>query len=83
MADDTRLERIENKVDATKEHLANIDKTLIAQHISLKDHIRRTELLETTIKPIQSKLDMAAGAIKVLGLVATLLTILEAIRAFK
>ena len=83
MDDDKRLERIEDKIDVAKDHLASIDKTLVEQHISLKDHMRRTELLEEAITPIRSKLDMAAGAIKVLGLIAALLTILEAIRSFK
>ena len=83
MSDDKRLERIEDKIDDARVHLSSIDKTLAEQHISLKDHMRRTEILETQLEPIKTQLSMAAGAIKVLGIVASLLTLLEAIRMFK
>lgn len=33
--------------------LTSIDKTLTAQHATLKEHIRRTELLEKQIQPLQ------------------------------
>lgn len=76
MSDDTRLARIEDKVD-------KIDTTLAGIGVDVAYHIKRTDMLEAELKPLKTQLDMAAGAIKVLGLVATILTVLEAIRAFK
>jgi hypothetical protein len=44
-----QLTRIEKKIDAHGEHLFNIDKTLGAQAVILKEHIRRTEANERAI----------------------------------
>lgn len=69
---DARLERIEKKVDDTNEHLASIDRTLAAQHESLKDHIRRTSILEEEIKPLKEHMIMIKGVIKFMGLLTGL-----------
>lgn len=65
--DDRRLERIENKVDDLADHLSKIDVTLSAQHESLKHHIKRSDLLESEVKPLKRKIYMAEGALKVIG----------------
>lgn len=52
---DDRIVRIEDKVDRINDHLSSIDSTLSAQHVSLKDHIRRTEILETKIAPLEKQ----------------------------
>jgi len=77
MSDDKRLERIETKVDKISDHLGSIDVTLSAQHESLKDHIRRTEVLEATILPIKKHVDMVKGAMALITLLGVLLGILE------
>jgi len=41
-----RIERIEQKVDEVQKSISNIDVTLAEQHVSLKEHMRRTDLLE-------------------------------------
>jgi hypothetical protein len=50
--DDKKLDRIETKIDKLDSRLDSVDVTLAKQHESLKDHIRRTELLEQEIKPV-------------------------------
>lgn len=77
MSDDKRLERIEQKVDDTNDHLASIDATLSAQHVSLKEHIRRTALLEADMRPIKRHVDMMSGALKLLGVIALIVAIVE------
>lgn len=77
MSDDKRLERIEKKVDDSNDHLASIDATLSAQHVSLKEHMRRTALLEADIRPIKRHVDMMSGALKLLGAVALIVGIIE------
>lgn len=74
--DDNKLEKVLDKLDS---RLDNIDVTLAAQHVSLKDHIRRTELLEDAVKPLQSHMDMVKGAAKLIGLASLLASIIEVI----
>lgn len=67
MSDDKRLDRIETKVDKVLEHQAAHGETLAAQHISLKDHMRRTDILEKAVMPMVRKWDMVQGAGKLIG----------------
>lgn len=70
---DTRLDRIEVKVDKVLEHQQATREILAAQHVSLKDHIRRTELLEKAVVPMVKKWAMVQGIGKflaILGLIA-------------
>ncbi len=77
--DDKRLERMEVKLDDISDHLSSIDVTLGAQHVSLRDHIRRTALLEKEIIPIKRHVNMVDGALKLLGIMAVIATIIEAV----
>lgn len=52
-------DRIFAKIDKIEDHLNSIDKTLVQQHETLKDHTRRSlaneealEILKTEFKPI-------------------------------
>lgn len=65
--------------DKILDRLNSIDKTLAAQHVSLKDHIRRTEILEKQIEPLKSSLDMIKGVFKFIALVGVIATIIEVI----
>lgn len=80
MSDDKRLERIEKKLDDTNEHLSSIDVTLAEQHLSLKEHIKRTAILEKEFNPIRRKMDMLSGAIALITLLATVAAIIEFLR---
>lgn len=79
---DERLGRMENKLDRIAERLSSIDGTLQAQHVSLAEHIRRTELLEDQIKPVERHVVMVQGALKLIGLMAVLGGILGAVIEF-
>jgi len=57
-----------SKTDKIIDRLNSIDRTLAAQHVSLKDHMRRTEILEKAISPH-----------RVLLIIASIAGILEAI----
>jgi hypothetical protein len=74
---DDRIIRIENKIDSVKETLSDINVTLAAQHESLKDHIRRTELLESTVEPLKKHVAAVSGALRLLGLVVGAFAIME------
>jgi hypothetical protein len=71
MADtDDRVIRIEEKLDRVVDHLGSIDTTLAAQHVSLKEHIRRSDLLEAQLEPIKVHVNMVSGVLKFIGLLA-------------
>jgi endonuclease III len=79
-------ERINHKLDKLFQKVSTIDVTLASQHESLKEHIRRTEILETKVEPMEKTMHMMSGALK-LGSVAimcisALVGICEIIRMF-
>lgn len=61
------------------DRLSSIDSTLAAQHETLKEHIRRTELLEEAIEPIKKHISMSTGIIKFVSFLAVVATVAEAI----
>lgn len=77
MTDDKRLQRIEDKLDDAAHRITSIDVTLAAQHVSLREHIKRSDLLEAQMKPIERKINMVEGALKLIGLIAVLVGIAE------
>jgi archaellum component FlaC len=78
--DDKRIERIEAKIDDIGEHINDTNVILAKQHESLKDHMRRTELLEEAIKPVQKHVSMVDGAMRLIGITAALAAIVEGVR---
>ncbi len=70
--DDKKLDRIEEKLDTTNQHLASIDTTLAVQAEQLKEHIKRTALLEQELKPIKKHVDMVSGAMKLITILGVL-----------
>ena len=51
--DEFRQKRIEDKIDILLSHMAHVDITLARQELQLREHIRRTELLETALQTIE------------------------------
>lgn len=81
--DNQRLERIEKKLDDTNDHLSSISITLTAQHISLKEHIRRTNLLESDMVPIKAHIQRVDGAVRLIKILSYIAGIVEVIRLFR
>lgn len=50
------LDRIHDKLDILDEKLNSIDKTLAEQHITLKEHMRRSEANEKSVELLKSEL---------------------------
>lgn len=72
-----RFGRMEDKLDHIVDRIGSIDVTLAAQHVSLKEHMRRTELLEGQMAPLQKTASMVHGVLKLIGLLALVATICE------
>lgn len=69
MASDDNFSRLENKIDKLDDRLCSIDVTLAAQHVSLKEHMRRTQLLEEDVAPIKVHVAMIQGGLKLISLI--------------
>jgi hypothetical protein len=82
--EDSRLYRLEDKLDGVKDELSKMNATLLAQHESLKEHMSRTKLLEDRVTPLEKNAIMSQGALKLvsggvalLSVVHTVMRILE------
>ena len=79
---DDKLNRIEDKIDKIVDRISSIDSTLAGQAVELKEHIRRTEILEDEVKPIKDHVSMVNGVLKFIGLISALAVIVECIHMF-
>lgn len=70
----------ENKLDKIAEDIHEIKITLAKQHVSLAEHIRRTELLEDKLEPLERRSHMITGVLAFIGLIATLAGIYIALK---
>jgi hypothetical protein len=68
--DDTRLKRIEDKIDHIGDTQGEMNVTLAKQHESLKSHMRRTAALEAIVEPLHKRSVMLDGAWKLIALLA-------------
>lgn len=80
MADDRRIERIEVKIDDISEKLADTNVILAQQHESLKLHMKRSDMLERAMKPLQRHVSMVDGVLRFIGVLAAIAAIVEAVR---
>lgn len=78
--DDTLI-RIETKLDKVADKIQTIEVVLSKQHVVLADHIRRTELLEEGMKPLQTHVAMVHGALKLIGILGIIAAIIEGVMA--
>lgn len=80
------LEKLDNKIDRLDSRLDAVEKIQIKQEGNLGEHMRRTaqneeglDLLRTEmkseIKPLKTHVDYMNGALKFLGIIATLVAV--------
>ncbi len=60
-------DRVEKKLDKILEHISSLDVTVGKQQVSIDEHIRRTNLLESEVRPIKRHVDMVNGALKLIA----------------
>lgn len=73
------MDKLHEKIDKIHDRLGAIDITLARNTDSLVEHVRRTELLEDSLKPIQKHVSHAEGALKLVGFLSILAGITLAI----
>lgn len=76
---DENTEKLEKKLDKIADDVSDIKVTLGAQHEVLRDHIRRTEILEEAIKPLTAQSNGMKGIMKALVVLGIVAAIAEAI----
>lgn len=69
-----RLDRIEEKIDTIIVEQAK-------QHVTLQEHTKRSTMLEDEMKPIRRHIAQMQGAMKLLGILALIGAIIEAVSA--
>ncbi len=74
-----RFDRIEEKLDRVLERVSSIDATIASQHVSLTEHIRRTEILENQVAPIKDHVAQLRGIAKFLGASAAIIGLAAAV----
>lgn len=86
--DESRGKRIEDKLDRVQDDVTHIRITQGSQHAvqtgqakDIAEHIKRTNLLEQQIKPIETKVAMVEGAVKLIGVIAVVAGIIQGIIA--
>lgn len=68
-------EKIVEDITEIKVTLARIDVTLEKNTESLVEHVKRTNLIEQQLRPVEKHVAMVHGALKFIGIVATLVGI--------
>lgn len=69
------IKRLEAKVDKLDDRLDSVDKTLILQEANLKEHMKRSDLLEKKLEPVERHVNAVNTVFKLIGVVASLATI--------
>ena len=70
---------IKGEVKEINNCLNSIDKTLVKQQVLLDEHIRRTEILELKLEPVEKHVAALNGGLKALGVLSLVVGIFAAI----
>lgn len=80
---DSKLDKLDIKIDKIQEKLSSIDVTLAAQHESLKIHIKRTDLLEKKLAPVETHVIAVHSLLKLVGFISIIVGIIEGVFKIK
>lgn len=76
---DNRFDKLEEKLDKLDNRLDGVHVTLVKQHSSLAEHMRRTELLENALIPVKEQQAQIIGAgklVAMLGVIASIVSLI-------
>jgi hypothetical protein len=72
-------DRLETKLDKIVDDVGEIKVHLGVYNVQLKEHMKRTELLEKKLEPVEKHVERLNGILKLIGVMAMIATIVEAI----
>ena len=73
------MDDVKKELKEIQKSINNIDITLARQNVSLEEHMRRTELLENKIDPLQAQINQALGAVKFLTIISVVVGVISAL----
>lgn len=73
------MDDFKNDIKEIQKSVKQIEITLAKQHVSIDEHIRRTNLLEQKLEPVEKHVHMVNGALKFLGIIALVVGIFASI----
>lgn len=76
MSTDDKLDKIQEDIGEIKTHLA-------VYNSQLKIHIKRSDMLEKKLVPVEKHVNMVNGALKLIGVLAAIAGIVEVIMGMK
>lgn len=71
--------RIEDKLEKIEGHIGTQAVTLERLTVSVEEHVRRTNLLESKVEPLEKHVAMVSGAMRFISVLGILAAIAEAI----
>ena len=71
--------RILDKLDKIQDDVTEIKVTMAVNATSLEEHMRRTALLEESLKPVEKHVQMVNSILKFIGFVGLILSIIAAV----
>ena len=77
-----KLDRLDERLDSVDQRLASIDSTLVKNTVLLDEHIRRTNLLESELRPIKKHVEFINHIAKINSIVGTILLALKQLELF-
>lgn len=75
--------RIEDKIDKIIEKVNTIDVTLAKQQVTLDEHVRRTNLLEEKMEPVEKHVTIVNGCLKIIAALGTIIGLIHGILKLK
>ena len=61
------LDRLEGKIDKLVDDMSSLKSTAAAQKVSLDEHIRRTNILEEKMEPVEKHVSLVNSLAKIIG----------------
>jgi hypothetical protein len=72
-----KIDRLIDKVDKIEDTLVKQEVNLARLTVSVEEHVKRSNNLEEALKPVQRHVVLVEGALKFIGLLGVLATIVE------
>jgi len=70
-------DRVESKIDIIQEKISLIERLMERNTVSLEHHIKRTDLLEEKLEPVENHVKLINGIVKILLGLAALTALLK------
>lgn len=68
---------MKKRLKLIEKHLVSIDVTLAKQSVILEEHVKRSNMLEDKLQPVERHVAMIQGAVKLISLLAVILGIIK------